>query len=316
MAWIVRSTPGGDSSLYFLAYSESLGVMVGQGGGDEFLASSDMVTWVRPTVPAPIFCYAGVAYGSGLFVVASADFETFTSPDGFIFTKRVGTSKAMYDIGFGGGYFFGVGCTQSSGGFPPPSAQKLIYSANGIDWTIGPNISTETSYCKYVNNKYFIVGTSNTLRHCDTVAGPFVLATIAVADEISSIAYGNGVYVIVGRAYVPYRVLTIVTADLINFTEYTITGPTYLWDITFYNGYFYATANNGIYKSSNGITWTLDYSSPSQCLGIKAIPNNVVACRNSNGSAILNLNYLISISKTPSGAVRTKQPVKFSVSVV
>ncbi len=280
VTWAVQTTPAGLYSYYIFAYSSTLGVVVGLSYRG-IMASLDGETWVDCAEPAPIFSWQGVAWGSGRFIAVSGDnAEMLTSLDGFVWTKLTGAAYyGMYDVTYGGGYFFGNG---NAGG----GTNRVMYSTDGLSWTIGPSIGNNTCYSKYANSKYiFLDGYQDLIHYSDDILSWNTYDFSGFATEAYDLIYGNNVYILV------YIDLSSnpkigVSSNLTSWTEYTIADISSALRITFTDGLFYVTTNLGVYQSADGQTWEA-VSSTSNLVGIIAIPDQIIAGRTTNNAAIV-----------------------------
>jgi hypothetical protein len=135
-------------------------------------------------------CY-GVAYGNSVYVSILFDGKIFTSTTGLSWTKQTDASiptGKFNKICFGNGYFVIVG-----------NAGLIITSTDGITWTSRTSNTTENLYdVQYLESNYYIVGNKGIIRKASAVT-TWVTVTLnagLAADDLRSISFGNGKYVI------------------------------------------------------------------------------------------------------------------------
>jgi len=223
---------------------------------------SDPINWVLSNAmpPLSIGCWNDVAYGNGIFVVTNICDGSFavSSNNGQTWTTS-NTSVSQYIAGwsqitFGNGVFFTVAGRTLNG-----KAYSAV-SSNGITWQIGT----------FPNNleNWEIVGGGNGIFICTDWAITSTDANIAAissdgihwnattlpsSDRWSSLAFGNGTFVLVGESQ-----STLASQDGIHWTIGT--PPTAgLGVVTYGNGIFVAicgfTCTIPVVYSSDGINW-------------------------------------------------------------
>ena len=100
--------------------------------------SYDGVTWKYKTNLPSLSGWQGIAYGNGVFVMLDDSRYPLYSTDGVAWEEASAPSyigKAAY----GNGKFVGVGISGTGRG-------QTAYSTNGIDWTAGSKISSNSDY--------------------------------------------------------------------------------------------------------------------------------------------------------------------------
>lgn len=167
-------------------------------------------------------CISGLAYGDGMFVAVGDNGDIATSPDGTNWTQRDSTTTynlwdvayaeaigmwcvvgqygmcltstdgitwTMQDAGFGTDGIYGV--TYGPYGFVAVGTNHVTLSTDGIVWTLKDTFSgTEVAYA---DGLYITCGTVKS-----SPTGEVWTAQTVGAGTSNGIAYGNGVWVIVG----------------------------------------------------------------------------------------------------------------------
>ena len=189
--------------------------------------------------------WKAVTYGNDMFIAVPSDSQYLAySADGTTWTE----SQTLWNgngcnlIAYGRGIFCGI---MSNGVF--------IYSNDGITWsnTTAPTSSSNWTSLTYGNGIF--------------IATEYALGYIAYSSDginwnyttgsqknLNSVAYGNGMFVIIGMNSCP-----MYSTDGITWNESTITNRQWM-SVAYGNGRFVAVRYNGsnVAYSDDGITWT------------------------------------------------------------
>ena len=164
--------------------------------------------------------------------------------------------SVTYGIVNGNGLFVAVANTGTN--------NRIMTSANGIDWTIStPPANNNWFGVTYGNGLFVAVSANGSPKAMYSANGiDWTLGTTpAVSNQWVSVTYGNGLFVAVSRSGSNSRVMT--SPNGINWTLGTSTGTDKNWQsVTYGNGLFVAVSNtvgigNQVMTSPDGTTWTI-----------------------------------------------------------
>lgn len=249
-------------------------------GGDKIVAirvgaastnayySSNGVTWTAATLPNAD--WASVVYGNGKFVaVAKGSATTAYSTDGVTWTTgNSGVSSGAFKVIYGNNKFVAVNQQTSN---------NLFYSTDGITWTAGSINSGSSAWTSviFANGKFVAIGvatSSNAAYSTDGINWNVVNSHSLIGADSAGIAFGNGKFV--GFITSSGQAATVITtsSDGITWTNPTATGlgagvgiqtadGVKSYGFIFVDGKFFIAArttnvSNGIFQSTDGITWT------------------------------------------------------------
>lgn len=249
-------------------------------GGDKIVAirvgaastnayySSNGVTWTAATLPNAD--WASVVYGNGKFVaVAKGSATTAYSTDGVTWTTgNSGVSSGAFKVIYGNGKFVAVNQQTSN---------NLFYSTDGITWTAGSINSGSSAWTSviFASGKFVAIGvaaSANAAYSTDGVTWNVVNSHSLSSADSAGIAFGNGKFVgFITSSSTTSTVITTST-DGITWTNPTATGlgagvgiqgadGVKSYGFIFVDGKFFIAArttnvSNGIFQSTDGITWT------------------------------------------------------------
>ena len=274
--WVNQTSPnfGSGPAVYnAVAYGGGRYVAVGSYISDPQTAaySTDGVTWTQDTPTGSTGqTWNSVAYGDGKFVAVSTQGHIMTTTDGITWTLQTNpTVSQLRGVTFGDGIFVAVGYNGSS-------TSSVLTSPDGVTWTARTAAATFLWNNVVYGGGQFVAtpllpgtggglsGTNFAMRSSDgitwTNSGDFSSYVI----ETSSIAYGDGKYVITSSTTGGSNSIMYST-DGINWTGVTPPSPAEWNSVTYAAGQFVAvagntaggtTVGNDIITSSDGITWT------------------------------------------------------------
>ncbi len=197
--------------------------------------------------------WQSVAYGAGLFVAVSADGDdqVMTSANGTTWTAR---STPLNDtdwesITYGGGLFVVVSMTG-----------EVMYSADGISWTLGTAPSEPWSSVSYGGGTFVAVGSADYV--ITSTDGQTWAAGGSVEDTSwRSVTYGEGTFVAVSDFAASGQVITSVDGS--TWTDAATQPDVSEWvAVTYGEGRFVAVAcvcdpsQTEVAYSDDGQTWT------------------------------------------------------------
>ncbi len=151
-------------------------------------AEAGIGPWTERIAP-DLRLWSSITYGNGLFVAVSldGDDQAMTSPDGFTWTTRAtpGSDSDWSSITYGNGLFVAV---SSSG--------EVMFSADGISWTLGTAPSEAWSSVSYGAGTFVAVGNADYV--ITSPDGQTWSAAGSVEDTSwRSVTYGEGTFVAV-----------------------------------------------------------------------------------------------------------------------
>ncbi len=258
-SWTARTSNMGGASINDVAFGNGAWVLVGDitsaTGRIASAAAADVTTWTLRTSNYGNFNCQGVIYDSTntLFVAFGANTTSVvTSADGTAWAAVAHNMAAIQGaVAYAGSQFVAVG------------NNKIATSPTGAVWTLKATL-TNTNFLGLVYNASTYVasaangGTGGAVIGTSTDGATWTLcANNAYAVGWTSIAYGAGVYVIVGDPG-----MCMSSPDAFNWTARQIkcgNGASLLTicQVIYANSLFVAVANDGtISKSSDGATWT------------------------------------------------------------
>lgn len=130
------------------------------------------------------------------------------------------------------------------------AAGFVAKSTDGINWV---NVTTPTNNnlnkIKYENNKYYAVGDSGTVIESSD-GDTWIVKTNTLTASVKDIVYGLGIYILITDGS------TYKTSDLITFTQMTPTMQGVVFAFNGFIGFYNASRDGYIVKSTNGTNWT------------------------------------------------------------
>ncbi|MFD2368658.1 tandem-95 repeat protein [Brevibacillus sp. GCM10020057] len=194
---------GVNENLWSIAYDGSKGyVAVGDGG--RVLVSTNGTTWVPKSLPAGASdTLYGVAYGDGMFAIASQTGKIYTSPDGNTWSSAYNGSSPLNGIQYGNGTFIAVG------------SNEIITSGDGLSWNRS-SVAGEMYGAAYGNGKYVAVGAGGKLLVSMDGQNWLTTESSGTNEDLYAIAYAldQGRFVAAGGDLGPV-VLTQVDSNLL-----------------------------------------------------------------------------------------------------
>lgn len=227
--WTSVTPATGTSSWYGVAFGNSVWVAVGQG----YRASSATgATWTSVAAPSSFSSLRDVRFANGVFV-ASSQLGVSTSTNGTTWTNISLASPTT---------------------FTNADAQALTSATYGNGtWVVADNRFLSTDVLA------FFVSTTNG-------AGWTQVLTSVPYSQPTSIAFGNGVFVVVG-----YGGLVATSTNISTWTLRSLgsTSDLGLMAVAYAGGQFVAVTNTGkAYRSTDGIAWTKSAVSAGALYGI------------------------------------------------
>lgn len=205
--------------------------------------SNNLKDWTLKLLNSNDTSSDSIAYGNSIFVIASSStYGIYTSPDGITWTNR----------------------------------DLKVYSHYA-----GRNINAAFNAVRFLNNQFVIV--TGTSYSGGRLEGHVLVSTnginwsdkAEISASLMEIAYGNGVYVVVGNEGAIYT-----STNLSNWTKRASNTSLKLVGVSFGKGLFIVTGDNGIIlTSSDGINWTMQESNTTSYLIRSRYGNGMyVAC--------------------------------------
>lgn len=252
-----------------IAYNNGRFVAVGSSAGSsKIITSDDGIFWTTQTVPTTTRMIS-VAYGDGKFVAvggrSSFTNKVITSSDnGVTWVNRSSPFDGDVDntfegVAYGNGVFVAVGH-----GFAV--TPRIMTSPDGVTWTArtGPT-SKKWEDVIYASGLFVAVASDGTGSASRVMTSPDGITWTLRTTEARgwrSIAYGNGIFVVVSDGTVPGSGSDVMTSpDGIIWTLHDNIPNMEWFAVTYGDGIFVAvntdSSLNAVMTSSDGINWTL-----------------------------------------------------------
>ncbi|MDD2237201.1 MAG: beta-propeller fold lactonase family protein, partial [Kiritimatiellae bacterium] len=250
-AWRWRNPKPNGNMYYGTAYGDGRFVAVGRDGAA--LYSLDGETWEAANAGSNTLF--SVTYADGHFTAVGSHSAVVTSPDGAVWTEEsAGTPHALKSILYTGTRYV-VG-----------SGSEVLTSENGTDWTRHA-IDPPTSWDCVAQGDGVILLAGWSYTNGTTVyslnGGNTWTSQGMPGEELApwGLAYGNGLFVMVGYDQIASEALIMTSPSGTNWTRRTVPSPDrrILRAVTFGDGVFTAAGGSGddvLYVSSDGVTWT------------------------------------------------------------
>jgi hypothetical protein len=276
-------------------------VAVGAGKNTVISSTDGTTTW---TVRVPITFSTNannIAYGGGKFVAVGSGTNTVVTTTDGLSWSALGTtifSVAGNGVAYSGTTFVAVG----------EGTNSISYSTDAVTWTgLATTIMTIGNNVKYLNSLFFVLGSgTNTIAYSSNGSTGYTgLGTTIFSTRGKDVMYKTGGnYVFVGEGS---NNSIVTTPNLSSWTgRGTVISKGYGIESNNSNlyiaggspdNYYLTAAANGIYKSTDGINWTVINSDGS---GVLAYSYSTKTWAISKQKLISGINYYISYS-TDSG---------------
>ena len=247
-------TPTG-SVLNDVAYGNGRYVAVGQAGGT--VVSTDGINWTGYSSGFAATLKA-IGFGDGQFVAVGERAldgigVVLTSPDGINWSQQLlPTTRPLYGLTYGGGRFLAVGGTGT-----------ILVSTDGRTWTQERSgVTYELVDVAYGNGHYMVAGSLGVLSSTDVVTWTRSAGT----NGGSSIAFGNGVFVLGGVLFIdsdgvasvkPIQVYSEANGWVRANFDHLRGAIVLTWfSIIYDEGRFVAVGNHGAGFSRDGMNWS------------------------------------------------------------
>lgn len=237
ITWVNHAIGSGAVFLFGVAYGNGVYLAGGQpaaGNPPNVFSSADGETWSNPSSIGDTTNYInGLAFGDGLFVAACVNNvgaflgNIYSSPDGVAWTLRNSVDDGLNGVEFGNSMFVAFG-----------EADQVVTSPDGINWTQQNTGTTGVMFggAAYGSGAWVLTGSEpEVYRSTD---GGVTWDVIAVPESLSSISFGNGLFV--AQSASDTSIYT--SSDGITWALTGLTGGTgatlvrYYKDCTFFNG--------------------------------------------------------------------------------
>jgi hypothetical protein len=255
--------------------------------------------------PAPQLNHLNaVAHGNGITVAVGNAGAIVRSTDGTNwFSQRVG-STSFASLAYGNGRFVAVISPDPYPiFFPSPGGASAQVSTNGRDWSAPASISSAPARISFGNGHFVALSSDQngtTRSHVSTNGINWtVTSSNTITTTLRGVAFGNGRFVGIASGSIGGTFL--VSADGTNWS--ITTRPIRLIDICYDNGSFYGAGVDGVFQSSDGVTWlatSSDITGPSALTAIAAGGNRFVA----QGSQLPRPTYGNLVEMSSSGGMQ------------
>jgi hypothetical protein len=232
--------------------------LVTVGASGRIATSTDGKSWTAQTSPAAQELF-GVAHGNGTFVAvgaggAAANSIVWASDSDVTIWTPAATNPApgpIYAVAFGNGVFIAVGQGVST------NASILRSADNGVTWTVESIGATYLKSITYANGQFVAVGpfAPESLIYTSPTGntGSWTLRDSNATELLSSIGYGNGLYVVTSSGS---NGTVLTSPDAITWTMRSAPASSH-YGITFGNGFFVIVGSRGlVLVGTDGSDWT------------------------------------------------------------
>ena len=203
--------------------------------GDRLYESSDGVNWNFVNTNLQKILYRGLVYGNNLYVSESAYGESLSS-----MTEH---GLNLGPLEFGNGVFVGY------------ADLRMQYSTNGQTWSIAEGVQSSPQGGLIFENGRFLSLDSNGIW-TSTNGSSWTEQTGGSGFTPDHFAAGNGIFLSLhqnGRASTSSNGINWQRAGSITYPNLS----SFVDDLEFFNGKFYATYHGFLYESTNGSSWKL-----------------------------------------------------------
>lgn len=252
-----------DSNNFVNKFAYGNGLFMAITEGNAVNTSPDGITWTNRTTSFGANKIRGITYGNNLFVAVGGTRLDVTTATSAIYTSSDnGVTWTIRSQPFGSNMVNAV--IYANNMFVAASdTGDICTSVDGIAWTYRADESYGISDIAYGPGGFVAVGNDSNSPYIGTspnaITWTYRTNAFPNGQYPNSVAYGNGVYVVVGNGG---NINT--SSDGITWVSQTSTfGTANIGSITFGNGLFVAisTINNRIATSPDGITWTTSTTS-------------------------------------------------------
>jgi photosystem II stability/assembly factor-like uncharacterized protein len=246
------------------------GVFVAVGENGTILTSFDGLSWSNQTRGVN-YDLDGLAVANGLAVAVGKGGTILTSTDGttWNYILAPGVPAELHGVGYGNGKWVAVG-----------DGPNIFISTNGQNWEAQSGFGdAPLKSALYANGLWMIVGEAGQI-----ITSPDAIAwTTRVSPtsyDLNEVTYGNGYFVVVGDNNDQPNETILVSADGIDWTDYSISNfGKNARAVGFANGLYAIALNDGeILYGTNALVTTNNPSSPhweEAPTGVEADGNNL-----------------------------------------
>ena len=271
ISWTVRTSPT-SSDLKGITYGSNKFVAVGNSG--TILTSHDGISWTVQTSPASGTDLTGIAYGNNTFVAGGNFLNGFiTSTDGVTWSYHSLPSDPAFSffldrITYSNNTFFARGAKTCNGGWTcMPSSYDVAYSSpDGSTWTSVatsqyPSLAGDGYGVIYGNGIYLKLPDDTYITTVSVSSDNVTWTQVSLPSPSSIYKYYTKIYFIKGNFYIlGYGGYIATSPDGVNWNLITSWPLQPLKKIVYGNGLWVAIGKKIIYSSTNGISWTPQYS--------------------------------------------------------
>ena len=226
--------------------------------------SPDGITWTRQyRSTTPNSRLASVASSGGILIAGGDSATLLRSTNGASWTAvsapGVTTIQSYQGAAYGGGNFVLTAQNNNASGTPYPyNGGNLVFtSTDGLTWTDQTdgngldNTWEDMRKTAWLNNKFVSSGWYSKLR-TSTDGGQTFTTTRTNNEDMTGLAYGDGLYFAVGQDLDSSALLNLISADGVNWTFSTVPTSNAQNGATFFANTFLTAGNNGeIWQSAN-----------------------------------------------------------------
>ncbi|MGC9940877.1 MAG: hypothetical protein ABSE48_03535 [Verrucomicrobiota bacterium] len=248
--------------------------------------STDALNWKvqGPSTAGTTALYNALTYNSNnrtfVAVGANGGIAISTSPYGtnWITQTISSNSEPLNAIAYGVNSTYPGGVFVAGGGMLGGNTGSMLYSSDGINWSIGQlngsvsygTVVSGIAYGQVENAPIFVAAGSAysigqngvVLASLDGVNWVQTYSTSSSINTLNAVIFGNGEFMTVGS-----HGAILTSPDAVNWTPQTSSTTSVLYGATYGGGLFVAVGSGGeIVKSTDGVTWMAANSGPNSTL--------------------------------------------------
>ena len=278
-SWVIRTSPSGGSAWFGVRFGNSVWVINSQDG--KVATSTDGIRWTTRFLGTTRTGYGPLIFKNSKFISPGYNVGAIISTDGIVWTEEYNTmpsSAGVSDYDGNGQYITSTSTGNelvlfSTIGESPIS--NLSYSTDAISWelrTSGFGTSSISDLIYNGTNLYVIGGRGGTLAaSTDSISWSMRTTginqtTTMYGNEITSVTYGNNIYVISTKGFIVSSINGAVytSTDSISWILRTAPFSNSYISSSYYSSnenIFIGGSNDSTFISTDGIVWIYKSSS-------------------------------------------------------
>ncbi len=227
-------------------YADGLFVAVGENGS--IITSTDGISWQQENL-GTTRDLDGMAVANGLIVIVGKGGSILTTTDGVSYALQTSpVTNDLHGVAFGGGLWVAVG-----------EPGIILTSPDAVAWTLRASGSTNSlKGVTHAPGRWVAVGTQGSVV-TSTNGTNWTAQTVYPGNgflpyDLNDVAFGNGILLIVGDGAGNRNGSLFYSTNGVDWAQVTLYPGKNLRGITFANGLFITTANDGYIFRTDGFT--------------------------------------------------------------